>query len=382
MALLGAARGSRPLRSPWRHFDWVLLGAAALLVVLGIAVIHSASRSLQTGMPLLQSFAGRQILWALVGFLGLLAMALIDYRVVVNLGKPLYLVAVAILILVYIAGQEAFGAQRWLGGSLLAFQPSELAKLLLIVSLAHFMGNHMEQMNRLPWIALSGLLVLPPMVLVYLQPDLSTTVLLGGLWALMVLAAGVRVRHVLLGALAAVVGAPFLWTVLQDYQRQRIIQFLDPSTDPTWMLGPGYNIVQARIAVGSGGWLGQGLGLGSQSQLHFLRVRHTDFVFSVLGEELGLAGAALLMVLVGVVLWRLTRAARMAPTPAGALIPVGVGALIFLQTTINVGMNVGLLPAVGLPLPFLTYGGSSLIAVLLGIGLVESVVLRHKKLEF
>lgn len=370
------------LSRPWRHFDWVLVGAVFLLVVLGVGVIHSASRTLESGTPLLQSFAGRQILWALIGFLGLFTVSLVDYRLVVNLGKPLYLAGVGVLGLVYLTGQEAFGAQRWLGGSFLAFQPSEAAKILLIVALAHFMGNHIEKMNRLPWIVFSGLLVLPPIVLVYLQPDLSTTVLIGGMWGLMALVAGVRWWHVLVGLALALVSAPAVWLVMQDYQRVRVLQFLDPSTDPAWLLGPGYNIIQSRIAVGSGGWLGQGFGLGSQSQLHFLRVRHTDFAFSVLGEELGFAGAALLLGLVLVVLWRLVRAARMAPTPAGALIPIGVAALVFLQTAINVGMNIGLLPAVGLPLPFLTYGGSSLISLLVAIGLVESVILRHKKLEF
>lgn len=367
---------SRPPRHPLAQLDWILLVATLLLVALGIGVIHSASRSLETGTPLLQSFTGRQILWALVGLLGLLAMALVDYRLLVSLGKPIYLLTLGLLALVLAAGEPRFGAQRWLGGSLLGFQPSELAKVMLIVALAHFMGSHVERMRRLRWALASGVLVAPALVLVFLQPDLSTAVLIAGMWGMMVLAAGLRWRHLGAGLVLSAVSAPLTWGFLQAYQQERIRHFVDPSSDPAWLLGPGYNITQARIAIGSGGWLGQGFGYGSQSQLHFLRVRHTDFAFSVLGEELGFVGACLLLTLVLVVLWRLLRAADQATTAAGALIPVGVAALLFLQTAINVGMNLALLPTSGVPLPFLSYGGSSLVSLLLAIGLVQSVV-RH-----
>jgi rod shape determining protein RodA len=194
----------------------------------------------------------------------------------------------------------------------------------------------------------------------------------------MALVAGVRLLHLGTLTVAGTLASPLVWLTLRDYMRQRILLFINPQGNPDDY----YNVQQALISIGSGGWLGKGFGNGTQSQLHFLRVRHTDFIFSVIGEELGLLGTIVLFVLFFILLWRILRVAALAQDPFGRYICVGVAAVIFLQTTVNIGVNLGLLPVTGLPLPFVSYGGSSLWTFLISLGLVESVAMRHKKLDF
>jgi rod shape determining protein RodA len=234
------------------------------------------------------------------------------------------------------------------------------------------------EMNKLSNLLLSLVLVIPPMVLIYFQPDLGTTVILGVVWFIMALMGGVHLFHVgLLGVVTAGI-SPIVWLTMEEYQRGRVLLFLDPKSDP----GSYYNIEQALISIGSGGVLGKGLRYGTQNQLHFLRVRHTDFIFSVIGEELGLLGAVLLFILIIALIWRVMRAADVTGDPFGRLICIGVASLVFFQSFVNLGVNVGLLPVTGTPLPFVSYGGSSLITFLIAIGLVQSVLMRHKALDF
>jgi rod shape determining protein RodA len=214
--------------------------------------------------------------------------------------------------------------------------------------------------------------------LIYDQPDLSTAISLLVAWGVMVVMAGMRPLHIALLGGTLLISLPVAWFNLEGYQRERILLFLDPSRDEFAQ----YNIDQALIALGSGGWLGQGYGSGIQTQGRFLKVRHTDFIFSVVGEEMGLIGAVLLMVLIFVVILRTMRAAALARDTYGRLIAVGVATIIAFQAVVNVGMNLGMSPVTGVTLPFISYGRSSLLALLIGIGLVESVVMRHRKLEF
>jgi rod shape determining protein RodA len=287
-------------------------------------------------------------------------------------------VTVALSAIVFIIGEITHGAQRWISarGSV---QPSELIKILVIVILAKYLADRHENIGRLRYVFISLIYVILPMILVYLQPDLSTAVVLAVIWLVMVLMAGMRLLHLGVLGILGVLATPLIWTTMKDYMRQRVMTFLLPVHDP---LGSAYNINQARIAIGSGGWLGRGFAHGSQSQLHFLRVRHTDFNFSVLGEELGFVGALLLIILLIIVLWRITRAAGMARDNFGYLIACGVAATFAFQAMANIAMNLGLLPTTGIPLPFISYGGSSLIAFLIAEGLVQSVVMRYKKIEF
>jgi rod shape determining protein RodA len=358
----------------WRNFDFVLLGATILLIALGVAVIYSAT--LDT--PDLADYPYRQMIYAVIGLGIMFAVAAIDYRFLESFQKPIYVVTLALPAIVFIIGEITHGAQRWISakGSV---QPSELTKVLVIVVLAKYLADHQEDIGRLRYVFFSIIYVIPPMILIYLQPDLSTAVVLAVIWFVMVLMAGIRLWHLGVLGIVGALATPLIWMTMRDYMRQRILTFILPVHDP---LGSAYNINQARIAIGSGGWLGRGFAHGSQSQLHFLRVRHTDFTFSVLGEELGFVGALLLIILFVIVLWRITRAASMARDNFGYLIACGVAAIFSFQAIANIAMNLGLLPTTGIPLPFISYGGSSLIAFLIAEGLVQSVVMRYKKIEF
>jgi rod shape determining protein RodA len=257
-------------------------------------------------------------------------------------------------------------------------QPSEIAKIVVIIVAAKILTDRDGEMNKLRNLLLAVVVVVPPMVLIYLQPDLGTTVILGVVWLIMAIMSGVHLFHLGLLGLVAVAASPVVWLTMAGYQRDRVLLFLDPASDP----GSYYNIEQALISIGSGGILGKGLSYGTQNQLHFLRVRHTDFIFSVIGEELGLLGAVLLFGLIILLVWRIMRAADLTGDPFGRLICIGVASLIFFQSFVNLGVNLGLLPVTGTPLPFVSYGGSSLIAFLIAIGLVQSVLMRHKSLDF
>jgi len=366
------------MRRAIQHFDLLLLIATVLLILYGIIMIYSATHlSGESGDNLWESFFARQITYALAG-LGLMFLATIfDYRYLENLYRPLYILTILSLLLLPVVGRIAFGAQRWLGSG--RFQPSELAKLLMIIVLAKYLSDRGPKIKRFPQLLISLIYVTIPMVLIYLQPDLGTAMILGVIWLAMVLMAGARLRHLAILALLGVLGTPLIWLTLKDYMRERIIIFLNPQHDP---LGVGYNINQARIAVGSGGWWGQGFGSGSQSQLHFLRVRHTDYIFSVLGEELGFVGVLILLLLLSIVLLRILRAADLARDDFGKLIACGVATVIAFQAFVNIGMNTGLIPAAGTSLPFMSYGGSGLITLLLAEGVVQSILVRYRKLEF
>ena len=359
-------------RKIWRNFDFVLLAVTVLMIAFGIAMIYSAT--LDT--PDLQDLPRRQAILALVGLALLLLVAAIDYRSLESLQKPLYALTIASLLLVLLVGKTTYGAQRWISGT--SFQPSELAKVLIIVTLAQFLAQHEKDIGRFHYILASIIYVAVPMMLIYLQPHLGTVIVLAVVWLIMVLMDGMRLLHLGILGLVGLLSAPLLWFSLKDYMQRRLLLFINPVQDPSAR----YNIDQALISIGSGGWLGKGYASGSQSQLHFLRVRHTDFIFSVIGEEMGLVGALVLFTLIGVILWRIIRAASLARDSFGRLIACGVAAVIFFQSVVNIGMNLGLLPVMGIPLPFISSGGSSLIALLIAEGLVQSVVMRHRKMEF
>ncbi len=357
----------------WRNFDFPLLAATMLLICIGIAMIYSAT------LVFTENYALRQAIYALGGLALMLLVAAVDYRLFESLHRFAYVLAIALLAIVLLWGRLSYGAQRWIGLKFLPFQPAELAKVLVIIALAKYLADHEEEIYRLRHVLISLASVALPMLLIYLQPDLGTALVLGAIWLTMALMAGMRLLHLVLVGLGGALATPLIWFALEDYMRERIIVFLDPQRDP---LGKAYNINQARIAVGSGGWLGQGFASGPQSQLCFLRVRHTDFIFSVIAEELGFLGALLLFLLLVIVLLRIVRAASLARDTFGRLIACGVAAVILFQGFVNVAVNMGLLPMTGIPLPFISYGGSSLVTLLIAEGLVQSVVMRHRKIEF
>lgn len=361
-------------RRIWRHFDYILLAVTVVLILFGLAMIHSATRD----SPELGNYVWDQAAVAVVGVILLFVVAVFDYRLLANLQRPIYLVTVAVLTATTIIGYTQLGAQRWLSVGNILIQPSEFAKMLVIIALAKYLSDHQQRMEKLRTVLLSFVLVAIPVFLVYQQPDLSTAISLLIAWGVMVVMAGMRPLHMTLLGGTLLVSLPILWLNLAGYQQERVLLFLDPSRDEF----AHYNIDQALIALGSGRWLGQGYGRGIQTQGRFLKVRHTDFIFSVVGEEMGLLGAALLMLLIVVVILRVLRAAALSRDTYGRLIAVGVATIIAFQTMVNIGMNLGISPVTGIPLPFISYGRSSLLTLLVGIGLVESVVMRHRKLEF
>jgi rod shape determining protein RodA len=376
----------------WRHFDTWLLGAVGVLTIAGVALIRSAV----AGNPELieLNVVGRQAVYGLVSLVVLFAVAAIDYRLWSALSRLLYGFMVLLLGLIPIAGVAGFGAARWFEIATLTVQPSELAKILTILVLADYLGRNRPE--TLGTLLKSFALVALPAGLILSQPNLSTAVVLLVIWLAMVWAAGARLRYlaIILGliAVAALLVAPLLaryflegypkgedFLFVRNYQMTRVINFLFP--DPEASFGASYNIEQALISIGSGGLLGQGYGSGTQVQLRFLKVRHTDFLFSSMSQEFGFVGATVTVLLLVFVVFRCLRATRLARDRYGSLICYGVAILLLFQASFNVGMNLNLLPVSGLPLPFLSYGGSSLLTSLLGIGLVESVMLRHKRIE-
>jgi len=364
-------------RSIWRHFDIGTLVIVLLLMALGVLMIASAT--LNSADPDLAGAARRQALYALAGAAGLLIAAGIDYRIWQNVRYLLYGLALIFLIVTLIfGGGEIGGVSRWLDLRAFPVQPAELAKVLIILALAGFLADHKDTISSLPTVLLSLGFTAVPAALIFLQPNLSTAVVFMFVWLAMIVTAGVRPRHLLAIFGLGLLTLPLIWLAMAPYQRDRIVTFLDPGRNPAAK----YNLDQALTGIGNGGWLGQGYSGGSQSQLHFLKVRHTDFIFSVTAEELGFVGAVLLIGLLALLIYRLIRIADRSRDTYGELLVVGVAAMIFFQAAINIGMNLNLGIVAGLPLPFVSYGGSSLITMLLAIGLAQSVIMRHKRIEF
>lgn len=331
----------------------------------------------------------RQATYAGLGLVLFLVLAAIPYTTWRPLWPLLYLTAVGLLVLVLFIGQSEIGnVRRWFYIGSFRFQPSFPGMLLHVLTVASVLTLRIQKERRLPgsgdeeegppsplFYGVSGVLTLVLAALVFREPDLSTAAIYGVLWLAMAFAGGVRLVYLLGTALLGAAGLVPFWYLMREYQRQRVLVFLNPEKDP----GALYNLRQALISIGSGGFWGQGYGGGSQSQLHFLRVRHTDFIFSVIGEELGFVGILVVFFLFTVIAWRLLRAAVLAPDRFGRLIVVGVGGIIFIPLVINVGMNLGLLPVTGLPLPFISYGGTALVTDLAALGLAESVVMRSRE---
>jgi rod shape determining protein RodA len=363
------------IRRSWRSFDWLLLGAVLLLSIFGIAMISSAVK----GDPELVSYPQRQVWYLLAGLVAMFLLSAFDYHVLGTLTIPIYLIAIVLLVLVGLVGQRIFGARSWIEVfGLFPIQPSELAKVALALTLGKYLADHNESMNRLPTVLVALVIAAPLLVFVFLEPDLGTAVVLAVEVGFILVAAGLRARHLALVVVGLAAVTPMFWSLLQDHQRTRLLIFLDPTSDPDSY----FNVRQALVSVGSGGLLGKGFGEGTQSQLHFLRVRHTDFIFSVVAEELGFIGAVLLILLLFFIIMRLWRIAGQSRDTFGRLLVTAVAGVILFQTVINVGMNMALVPVTGLPLPFVSYGGNAMLSLFLFIGLAQSVAMRKKKADY
>jgi rod shape determining protein RodA len=358
--------------SAYREYDFVMTLMLLMLLVLGSTAIFSASG------------AGRvefvhQAVYIAVGLAVVAYFSLTDYRALGRLYGLTYIAMLLLLLLVRVAGHQALGAQRWIYLGFFELQASEISKLLVIIVMARFFYARRDRIKSPTTFLLAFALIIPPTLLILVQPDLGTALVFVALFYGVAFMAQVPKRY-LVGSLAVAAALlPLAASRLQGYQRTRLITFINPGSDPQ---GAGYNILQAKIAVGSGGFFGKGFLTGTQGQLGFVPSRVTDFIFAIFSEEWGFIGALVLLGLFLVLLYRLLRATHLARDSFGALLAFGVVTMIAFQVVVNVGMNLGIMPVVGIPLPFISYGGSSMLTNMAAIGIVQSVLIHHKDLLF
>lgn len=367
------------LERPWyQSLNYPLLAAAIALSVFGLIVIKSASLHIPGG----RSDFTHQLAFLIVGAALMLAFTFVDYHLWQRLAWPLYLLNILMLGAVAIAGHQALGAQRWIGIGPFVFQPSEPAKLFMILSLAAILASPKRSYQRIweMWLPIAAVVV--PAALVMKQPDLGTALVLMAILTVMLFFALPKILHfavyavtVTLGGFIAVATPYFL----KGYQRQRLLVFLDPKHDPQ---GAGWSLIQSKIAVGSGSLAGKGLYQGTQTQLGFVPEHATDFIFSVIGEELGFLGALALLGLYALLLGSAMFAVTAARDKYGLLVAVGIIAMFTFHMLVNIGMTIGIMPVTGIPLPFISYGGSSLITSLMAVGILLNIHMQRDKMSF
>ncbi len=365
----------------FNNVPWGMVGLICAISAVGLATVYSATHTAHGP----SSLFFKQIVWIVIGLGVMTAAVLVDYHTVGRYAYVLYAISLVLLLFVMIIGKTGMGAQRWLAIGPFAFQPSELAKLSLTLALARYFAEDPKRGGYdLRDLAIPGIMVVIPLVLVLKQPDLGTAIMLLLTSACIAVIAGLRIRSVLIVLLAIgmVASAMFLvpqarhkiWGKLKPYQQSRIRAFFDPGSDP---LGSGYHANQSKIAVGSGQITGKGFRKGTQSQMAFLPERHTDFIFAVLAEELGLIGGGLLILLYLALLLASLDAAKNAKDRLGCLMAAGIVSMLSLYVFINVGMAIGIVPVVGVPLPLVSYGGTSIITTFLALGLLLNIQIRR-----
>jgi rod shape determining protein RodA len=354
-------------KSWWKNIDYVLLLIVFVLVLFGLIIVYSASfqDSDRAGE------FNRQLVYFFIGLALLVFFTSTDYRTLLKLEIYLYISSIIILLLVIFIGHSALGAQRWISFGSFSFQPSEFAKIILIISLT----SRLSRENALKFEELAGtfLYVGLPMILILMQPDLGTALVLIAILFAMLFVRGFNPLYI--GGLA-LTGAAVLPFILKDYQKQRLLTFLNPQQDPA---GAGWNIIQSITSIGSGQFMGRGLMQGRLTQLSFVPEHSTDFIFAVLGEELGFLGAASLIMLYFFLLWKIFRIAKRAKDLPGVLLSVGIFAMFLFHIFVNIGMTMGVMPVTGVPLPFMSYGGSALIANMSSIGILLGIFYRKEK---
>lgn len=354
------------------HFDWALLACALLVIACGLITVLSA-----THVPgrLLSGLLLRQAMWAALGLLALLAAVTFDYHWLERYAYPLYAVGLVLLLATAALGASGGGARRWIAMGPASLQPSEFAKLALVIALARHLHRQVADRGLpLRSVLVSAALFGAPGLLILKQPDLGTVVVMGLTMAALLLIAGLRLRLVLIAAAVLVPAVPHVWNHLKPYQQRRVVTFINPDADP---LGAGYHIIQSKIAIGSGMLEGKGYLHGTQNRLNFLPEQHTDFIFAVFAEEWGFIGSCALVLLYIVLLLRCFIVASRARDGFGMLLAFGLTAMIFCQVLVNIGMATGSLPVVGITLPFFSYGGSSLLASMIAIGLLMNISMRR-----
>ena len=348
------------------RIDWALVALIALIACTGFAMLFSAANGS------FSPWADRQMVRFCVGLVILVSVACIDIRVWMGLAYPAYAFSLLLLVGVAIAGHVGLGAQRWIELGPLELQPSELMKIALVLALARYLnGLGAGEISRPLRLIVALFLIAAPVVLVLMQPNLGTAALLALCGALLLFLAGLSWYWIVPTVLSIMIAVPMVWQfALHDYQKARVMTFLDPASDA---LGAGWNITQAKIALGSGGLFGKGFLMGTQSRLNFLPEKETDFIFTMIGEEFGFVGSILLLTLFGVVLYYGMQIALRSRSHFGRLLAMGITINFFLYIMINALMVMGLIPVVGIPMPLLSYGGSAMMTVMFGFGLLMSV---------
>jgi rod shape determining protein RodA len=371
---------ARSIGAAWRAFDLQLAAYAALLGIIGLVMAYS--NSAEQGRSVLEGGTTfvRGLMWTGIALVVFILATAFDYKWLKTFAWPLYALQLGLLVVTLGIGGGVGGSARWVTIGPFQFQFSEIAKILMIVVLANYLATRQGRLGSLGSILGACILVGPPWLLVMMQPDLGTSLVLLAILGGMLFISGASLRW--MGALAGGVLAalPFLWTnVLLDYQKRRILGFLEPSSD---IKGAGWQLFQSQIAVGSGGWFGKGLTNGTQNQLNFLPVQESDFVAAIYLEELGFIGAMLLLVLFAVLLWRILVSGWRSRDPFGMMFAAGLASMILFQLFVNLGMVVGILPITGIPLPFVSHGGASLISLAVGLGILQSINIRQTRAEW
>jgi rod shape determining protein RodA len=357
-----------------RRYDWLLMGAVFLLLGIGLISLFSLSRGGSV------FYFERQLVWVLLGLVGLVLVSFLDFRLFRNHSAVVlsfYLGTVLLLVLVLAGGFSVRGVEAWFKFGSVFFQPVEAAKLSLIILLAKFFSKRHVEIYRISHVIGSAFYAAVPVGLVLLQPDLGSAVILIIIWFLLVLFSGMKLRHLLLFCAFGIIFAAAGWfSILHPYQKSRISAFLNPYADPK---GAGYQMIQSMIAVGSGKIWGKGLGYGSQSHLNFLPEAETDFIFAAFAEEWGFVGTSVFFLLLFLVIWRIIAIGVETSDNFSHLYAIGFGGMIFFQSIIHIGMNMGLLPITGITLPLVSYGGSSVVTLLIGIGMLQNIRVNARR---
>ena len=371
---------ARSVGAAWRAFDVQLVVYAALLVAVGLVMAYT--NSVENGSTPLEAGTTftRGLMWAGIAAIVFVLTTMFDYRWLKTLSWPVYALQLGLLVLTLAIGDGVGNSARWITLGPLTFQFSELAKILMIIVLANYLAGRSQRLDSIRTILGACVLVAPPLALVMLQPDLGTSLVFAAILIGMLWMSGASMKWLATMAAAVIAMVPIAWTyLLRDYQKERLTSFLNPKPDIT---DSGYQLYQSQIAVGSGGWFGRGLTNGTQAQGDFLPVQSTDFVFSVLAEELGFIGALVLFLLFILLLWRVLVAGWRSRDPFGTLFSAGIASMVLFQLFVNVGMVMGIMPITGIPLPFVTHGGASLVSIAVGLGILQSINIRQTRAEW
>lgn len=364
----------------WRSYDLQLTTYAGLLALIGLVMAYT--NSVEAGEPVFVTgtIFTRALMWTTIASLVFVAATAIDYRWLRTFAWPLYAVNIGLLVVTITLGSGVGNTSRWVTLGPLTFQFSELAKILMTIVLAAYLGNRDGRLDSLPEILGACLLAIPPWILVLFQPDLGTSLVLLAILAGTLFMSGASIRWLAVLAGGVLAALPLAWNhLLVPYQKERVLSFLDPTADA---LGAGWQVSQAQIAISSGGLLGTGLTNGSLGRSGVLPVQESDFVFAVLAQELGFLGAAVVFLLFAALIWRILTVAWRSRDPFGTLYATGIASILLFQCFVNVGMVMGILPVTGIPLPFITHGGSSLVTTAIGLGFVQSIAIRQHRAQW